>query len=151
MSELTQHHETFTIERVFPNCLDHVWAAWAIPEKKQSWFGGENADSDFRVGGTESKSFENDRGTHTNNTHYFEIQEGERIVFGYSMSMNGVVHTVSLTTVTFTEEDGGTRLSYTEQMCVIPPSDGAVGRTHGWNALLDALGMYLAEGTRANA
>ena len=139
------------IGRVYPNCLEHVWAAWAIPEKKQSWFGGEAGDCDFRVGGTEKKSFENDMGTHTNNTYYFEIKERERIVFGYSMAMNGVVHTASLTTVTFVSENGGTRLSYTEQMCVIPPSDGAEGRTHGWNALLDSLGEYLVEDTQANA
>lgn len=150
MSKIVQHHETFTIERIYPNCVEHVWAAWAIPEKKQSWFGGDIADSDFQVGGTESKTFENDMGTHTNSTYYFEIQEQERIVFGYSMAMNGVVHTVSLTTVTFAKENGGTRLTYTEQMCVIPPSDGAEGRTHGWNALLDALGEYLVADTRAN-
>ncbi len=52
---------------------------------------------------------------------------------------------MSLTTITFTDEKGGTRLDYTEQMCVIPPSDGHKGREHGWNVLLDALGAYLAE------
>jgi hypothetical protein len=45
------------------------------------------------------------------------------------------------------DESGGTRLIYNEQMCVIPPSDGAEGRKHGWTFLLDGLGDYLAEDT----
>lgn len=151
MSTAEQHHDTFLIERIYPNRLEHVWSAWSVPEKKRAWFGGEVGDADFRVGGTETKEFNNEMGRHTNYTCYFEIQELQRIVFAYSMAMNGVIHTVSLTTVTFADHDGGTRLSYTEQMCIIPPSDGAPGRTHGWNALLDSLGEYLLEDTGANS
>ena len=72
-------------------------------------------------------------------------------MFAYSMALNGRIHTVSLATVVFAEADGGTRLTYTEQMCVIPPSDGLEGREHGWNALLTALEAYLVADTRANA
>ena len=147
MTDTAQHHETFTIERVYTNCVEHVWAAWSVAEKKKGWFGDGLSESDFRVGGTEKNEFANNMGTHTNETRYFEIEEGERIVYAYSMAMNGTVHTVSLTTVVFADENGGTRLTYTEQMCVIPPSDGAQGRTHGWNALLDSLGNYLIEDT----
>jgi uncharacterized protein YndB with AHSA1/START domain len=67
------------------------------------------------------------------------------------MAMNGRVHTVSLATITFADENGGTRLGYAEQMCVIPPSDDLKGRQHGWNVLLDALGTYLAEGGSIHA
>ena len=145
MTDVAQQHETFTIERIYPNCREHVWAAWSVAEKKKSWFGDGLSESDFREGGTERNEFANDMGTHTNVTRYFEIKERERIVFAYSMAMNGTIHTVSLTTVAFADHNGGTHLTYTEQMCVIPPSDGAAGRTHGWNSLLDALGSYLAE------
>jgi uncharacterized protein YndB with AHSA1/START domain len=59
-------------------------------------------------------------GEHVNETRYFEIEEGERIVLAYSMAVNARVHTISLTTITFRDESGGTRLKYTEQMCVVP-------------------------------
>ena len=58
---------------------------------------------------------------------------------------------LSQVTVTFEDENGGTRLGYTEQMCVIPPSDGVEGREHGWSALLDGLAGYLATDARQTA
>ena len=148
-----QNHQldSFTIERVYPNCRAHVWSAWSRPEKKAAWFGNRAVDLDFRPGGGERASFSNDMGEHTNDTRYFEIRDEELIVLAYSMAMNGRVHTVSLATVVFMDEGGGTRLRYTEQMCVLPPSDGPDGRAHGWGALLDGLGNYLQADTLANA
>lgn len=151
MTESNHQLDSFTIERIYPNCRAHVWSAWSVPEKKAAWFGSRAMDMDFRVGGGEKTSFRNDMGEHTNDTRYFEILDEQRIVLAYSMAMNGRVHTVSLVTITFEDEGGGTRLRYTEQMCVLPPSDGAAGRTHGWGALLDRLGDYLVEDTAANA
>lgn len=151
MTDEAQQHHTFTIERIYPSCTSEVWAAWSVAEKKNRWFGGGLSESDFRVGGTEKNEFTDDLGTHTNQTIYFEIKELERIVCAYSMALNGTVHSVSLSTVVFTHENGGTRLTYTEQMCVIPPSDGVEGRTQGWNALLDALGAYLRPSSSTGA
>lgn len=151
MTDAQYRHDSFTIERVYPNCRAHVWSAWSVPEKKAKWFGNRAMDMDFRPGGGEQTSFRNDMGEHTNLTRYFEIRDEELIVLSYSMAMNGRVHTVSLTTITLMDEGGGTRLRYTEQMCVLPPSDGAEGRQHGWGALLDGLGKYLEEDTLANA
>ncbi|GGJ64769.1 hypothetical protein CDQ92_01905 [Sphingopyxis bauzanensis] len=90
-------------------------------------------------------------GEHNSEGRYFEIKEGERIVLAYSMAVNGRVHTVSLATILFRDENGGTRLTYTEQMCVIAPSDGVEGRKHGWNALLNGLAGYLEADTRQTA
>lgn len=149
MTRPQQEHRQFTIERIFPNCLDHVWAAWAIPEKKRAWFGEGLVEVDFRPGGAERNAFVSPMGTHTNETRYFEIKDRQRIVFAYSMALDGRVHTVSLATVLFADHGGGTKLTYVEQMCVIPPSDGAEGREHGWSALLDALGRYLVSDTQA--
>jgi uncharacterized protein YndB with AHSA1/START domain len=143
MTDAPHRHDSFTLEQVYPNCRDHVWAAWTVREKKAAWFGDPALEMDFRPGGHERTSFFNEMGRHVNETRYFEILEGERIVLAYSMAVNGRVHTVSLATLVFTDEGGGTRLSYTEQMCVIPPSDGAEGRAQGWGALLAALGDYL--------
>lgn len=148
MAEPAQHHRDFTIERIYPNCRAHVWAAWSIPEKKVAWMGNREMETDFRPGGSEVSRFRSDRGLHENSGRYFEIKDEERIVLAYSMSVDGRVHSVSLVTITFADENGGTRLLYTEQMCVIPPSDSAEGRQHGWTSLLDMLAGYLATDTR---
>lgn len=144
MNDVSIAHDSFTIERLYPNCRDHVWSAWSVPEKKAAWFGSAGHHMDFRVGGSERVSHRDAMGEHVNETRYFEIVEGERIVMAYSMAMNGRVHTVSLATILFADHGGGTRLTYTEQMCVIPPSDGVAGRRHGWGVLLDAVERLLA-------
>jgi uncharacterized protein YndB with AHSA1/START domain len=144
MTPPQQAHETITIERILPHGRDRVWSAWAVMEKKAAWFGHGLTQLEFRPGGAERLTFASDMGTHTNETRYFEIAERQRIVFAYSMAVNGKIHTVSLATVVFADHGAGTRLTYTEQMCVIPPSDGAEGRRNGWQALLKALEDFLA-------
>lgn len=139
-----QHHESFTITREYPHAVDRVWAAWAELDKKKAWFGEGIEHQAFEAGGAERSRFDNEMGEHVNDTRYFEIARNKRIVLAYSMSMNGTVHTVSLATITFAPTSSGTALSYTEQMCIIPPSDGKDGRQHGWNALLTALEDWLA-------
>jgi len=152
MTDKATVHDSFTIERTYPNCREHVWSAWSMPAKKAKWFGGGDHSMDFRVGGAERGSFSDAIGEHVNETRYFEIAEGERIVMAYSMAVNGRVHTVSLATVTLADQGGGTRLTFTEQMCVIPPSDGTEGRRHGWTELLAGLETFLAsDGPRAAA
>lgn len=145
MTAPSHRHDSFTLEQVYPNCRAHVWAAWTVREKKAAWFGDPRMEMDFRPGGFERSSFRQGADLHVNETRYFEVREGERIVLAYSMAMNGRVHTVSLATLVFADENGGTRLSYTEQMCVIPPSDGVEGRRQGWQSLFDGLGAYLRQ------
>lgn len=144
MENKAQYHEEFTIERVYPNVKDEVWAAWSEREKKAEWMGAPTLEMDFRPGGSERSTFREDMGEHVNEGRYFEISQGSRIVLAYSMSLNGRIHTVSLATILFGDEKRSTRLTYTEQMCIIPPSDGLEGRKHGWGVLLDALGARLA-------
>lgn len=151
MSDTVYKHDMLTIERIYPNCREHVWSAWTTLEKKKKWFGDGLKSMEFRPGGLEIGEFETAMGLHRNETRYFEIKDCELIVQAYSMALNGRVHTVSLATIRFCDENGGTRLTYTEQMCVIPPSDGVEGRAHGWRALLDSLGDVLAAETRQTA
>ncbi|MDP3860475.1 MAG: SRPBCC domain-containing protein, partial [Phaeovulum sp.] len=151
MTKAAQTHETFTLDRIYPNCRDHVWACWAEPEKKRSWFGEGVQRMEFRPGGVESGIYHDAMGEHANETRYFEINDRKRIVLAYSMALNGRVHTVSLATIVFKDHNGGTRLTYTEQMCVIPPSDGVEGRKHGWDALLTGLESFLVADTGSRA
>ncbi len=142
-----QDQATFTLERIYPNCRAHVWSAWAVREKKAAWLGNRDLALDFRPGGSERGVFKDQMGEHLNEGRYFEVLDQQRIVMAYAMALNGRVHTVSLATILFADEGGGTRLTYTEQMCVIPPSDGAEGRRHGWTHLLEGLGKHLTEDT----
>lgn len=151
MTHDQQHHDQFTIEKRYPSSLDRVWAAWAVPEKKKAWFGDGLIEIDFREGGKERGAFRDDMGEHTKEATFFEITANARIVYGYSMAMNGRIHTVSLVTILFAEHEGGTLLRHIEQMCVMPPSDGAEGRKHGWGVLLDQLGAYLKAESPAEA
>lgn len=137
------HTDSFVIERMISKCPEHVFSAWSDPEKKRKWFASAKDNDgyvfDFRIGGREYGAFENEMGLHENETRYFEIIDNALIIFAYSMSMNKRIHTVSLVTVTFEDHGGGTKLIYTEQMSVHPPSDGAEGRVHGWQTLLDGM------------
>lgn len=150
MNDASIAQETFTIERIYPNCREHVWSAWSTPGKKAAWFGSSEHSMDFRVGGSERAAHRDTLGEHVNETRYFEIVEGERIVMAYSMALNGRVHTVSLATILLADHGGGTRLIYIEQMCVLPPSDGVAGRRHGWGELLARLeGFLVTDGPQA--
>lgn len=158
---MTPTHERFTLERVIHACPAHVFAAWSDPALKRRWFvepdGPRRAEEDhtldFRVGGTEFGRFVVEdgpgKGVHENRTTFLDIVPGERIVFAYTMAMDGRIHSASLATVTFADEGGGTRLTFTEQIAVLGPSDGAEGRRGGWTHLLSALESSLREGAPA--
>jgi uncharacterized protein YndB with AHSA1/START domain len=140
-------HDRFTLERVYPRCLAHVWAAWSGRERKWAWFGSgalpEDYVLDFRTGGSETARFASPMGTHENRTIYLDIQPERHIAFAYSMALEGRVHSASVATVQFFDEGGGTRLLFTEQIAAIGPSDGVEGRRHGWGELLSGLGRWL--------
>lgn len=103
-------HDTFTIERVYEKCRDHVWSRWSDRAKKNRWMGGGIERMEFAPGGRERSVFRDAMGEHVDETAYFDIVEGRRIV-----------------------------MAYVEQITVPPPSDGVPGRRHGWTALLNAL------------
>ena len=103
---------------------------------------------DFRVGGREHGRFvllakTPAEGEHVNETVFLDIAEGQRIVFAYTMALNGRIHSASLATVRFTEAGAGTRVSYTEQGAFYDKGDGVNGRKAGWTSILDALARQL--------
>ena len=148
-------HDAFTLVRDMAACPAHVFAIWSDPARKKRWFVDSDGpewterayDLDFRVGGHEHGRFElaegPGKGVHENRTHYLDIVPDERIVFAYTMALDGRIHSASLATVTFEDAAGGTRLTYHEQIASFPPSDGAAGRTHGWSHLLNAMTKQL--------
>ncbi len=148
---MTISHDVFTLERTIAATPANVFRAWAETDLKRAWFvdsdGPEwatNAYSlDFRVGGHESGAFEltegPGKGLHENATTFLDIEENARIVFAYTMAMNGRRHSASLATVTFEPVEAGCRLSYTEQGAFFDGSDGVAMRRGGWEHLLGAL------------
>ncbi|MCA8878872.1 MAG: SRPBCC family protein [Rhodobacteraceae bacterium] len=156
-------HDSFTIERRLAACPAHVWAAWSDPDLKRRWFVDSDGPDwqtaeysvDFRVGGGETGRFVLSSGPgageHANVTHYLDIVPRTRIVFAYTMALDGRIHSASLATVRLEESGGGTILTFTEQGAYFAPSDGATGRRAGWEALLTALERILKTTTRSAA
>jgi uncharacterized protein YndB with AHSA1/START domain len=132
-----------------------VYAAWATTEAKATWFGCDpNCETldyslDFRPGGREQGSFRFGGGSvHTNETVYLDIVPDQRIVFAYTIALDGVRISASLTTVEIEPKGKRTRLLLTEQAAFLDGYDKPEMRQSGWGSLLDALGARL---TRASA
>ncbi|HLU82424.1 MAG TPA: SRPBCC domain-containing protein [Trueperaceae bacterium] len=153
----TTVHDSFTVARSYRSSLEKVYQAFVDPTIKRSWYAegpGFIVDSyslDFRVGGKETGAFRVDNPDFKseeirNDTYYFDIVEGERIVYGYSMSNAGRPFSASLSTITFEREgDGGTRLTLHEQITFFEGSDGVAMRTTGTRQLLEQLAAELGE------
>lgn len=152
-------HESFTIERRYRASIDDVWQAFADPAIKRRWFaegdGFEVLDYglEFRVGGREHGRFRVvdapvPLGVISNETRYFDIQAKQRIASAYSMSNDGVPFSVSLVTITFAPDAGGTRLTFCETATFFEGADGRAMRESGTRSLLEALAKELGEESR---
>jgi uncharacterized protein YndB with AHSA1/START domain len=144
-------HATFRIERVYPVPLAKVWDALTQSEAKSQWFGGPpgkfellERHMDVRAGGRERLKGRWQDGTVTTfDARYFDVVTHERLVYVYDMLRNERKLSVSLATVEFTEIDGKTRLTVTEQGAFLDGYDDAGSREEGTGHLLDALGTSL--------
>jgi uncharacterized protein YndB with AHSA1/START domain len=149
-------HESFTIERRYESSAARVFAAFSDPAQKKRWFAegpGSSLDEyslDFRVGGREFSRFRVDSPEFsseaiTNDTYYFDIMDGQRIIFGYSMANMGTPFSASLTTITFEPAGDGTKLTHTEQVAFLDGSDGLMMREAGSRMLYERLAEFLGE------
>lgn len=137
-------HHSFTITRTYPYTPAQVFSAWADPEKKKLWFGvsedfsDTHAVYDFRVGGREHNSATHNSGVrHTFDSEYTNIVQDERIVYTYSMTLNEVPLSTSLTCVTFAPVEGGTILEFTEHGVFFDGADAGTNREIGTASILD--------------
>lgn len=158
----TPPHATFTVERSYRSSPARVFGAFSDAASKRTWFAEgptfelDEYTLDFRVGGREFSSFRVsnpgfESAAITNDTYYFDISEGQRIVFGYSMANVGVPFSVSLTTITLTPSGSGTMLTHSETVQFLDGSDGLRMREWGTRSLYEHLARHLGEKFDAEA
>jgi uncharacterized protein YndB with AHSA1/START domain len=143
-------HRNFRLERIYPVPPARVFAAWADPEIKIRWFGGpsgwkeEVRTHDFRVGSGEEVT-----GVHASGVRskfvcrYHSIATDAHIVYVYDMEVGDQPMSTSLATVEFVAVEGGTRMTYSEQIAFVDGKDGGDSREQGTNWLLDKIGETL--------
>jgi uncharacterized protein YndB with AHSA1/START domain len=157
MSSTPIPHGSFVIERRYPTPLERVWKAWIDPALKARWFIGPpswtlvSRTLDVRVGGEETL-----KGKHAGppptetlfTARYHQVVMLERLVYVYDMHLNGNHHSLSLATVEFERDGGGTKQRFTEQVAFLdgtPSAKGVPSREMGTALHLDRL-MQLIEG-----
>jgi len=149
---MTIARHDFTITRTYPHPPADVFAMFADPEKKSMWFGNHkdfttsNDAWDFRVGGRELAASNHGNGITTSfDATYADIVDGERIVYTYTMTLNGAPLSGSATCVTFEPVEGGTLMTFTEHGIHLDGPTGGQSREHGTNILADSIGRSLGE------
>ena len=150
-------HRTFSVERRYPSPPARVFAAFADRATKRRWFvEGEGwaideFTMDFRVGGRETARYRFRGGPPAgNDTVYLDIVPDRRIVFAYTMTLNGNRFSSSQATVELlpTEngtQEKGTHLIFTEQGAYFEGADGPAIREEGWSVLLNQLPTVLED------
>lgn len=144
MSERFVKHGTFVIEKTYPAARWRVYEALADAEAKARWFTKPEV-FEFRVGGREySSGVLPDGAVMAFEATYQEIVPRERVVYTYSMDMNAIRISVSITTIELLDAaDGGTKLIFTEQGAFFDGHDTMEIREHGTRELLGMLGQSL--------
>ncbi|MBB3691842.1 SRPBCC domain-containing protein [Sphingomonas sp. BK580] len=147
---------SFTIERRYPATPARVFAAFADPSLKKSWFAASDTHeveaftSDFRVGGAERLTYRFGattpfpRALLTSEGVFHDIVDQERIVTSSRMSIEGTAISVALEMIEIVDDGAGTCVTCTFQGIFFEGSDGATMREQGWHVLLDRLGASLA-------
>jgi uncharacterized protein YndB with AHSA1/START domain len=157
MDEQSVIHNTFVIERSFPQSPERVFAAFADSAKKRRWFAeGEKHDveefqMDFRVGGTELHRYRFKDGTPfpgvelKNEWLYQEIVPNRLVVSANAMDLGGKRISASLVTIELLPTETGTDLICTHQGAFFEGSGGPEMREAGWRYLFDRLAAELAK------
>jgi uncharacterized protein YndB with AHSA1/START domain len=145
MTDHSVKHSTFTLERSYAASPATVFAAWSDRDTKATWFAAEDGrySLDFRVGGTESVHGHSG-GDLVARSEYHDIVPDERIVYSTALFTDGVLATMSLTTVQFANDGDGTRLVLTEQGTFLDDREQPGWREQGTGDWLDALGRQVA-------
>jgi uncharacterized protein YndB with AHSA1/START domain len=149
-------HNTFVIERNFPQLPARVFSAFAQPALKRRWYAEGDHEiqefhMDFRLGGSEQFQYRFKEGhpiagaVIANESVYQDIEADKRIVMTTKMSLNGKTIVVMLATFEFVPAEKGTDVILTHQGTYIDWPDGVRMIEVGWNGLIDRLHKELAQ------
>jgi uncharacterized protein YndB with AHSA1/START domain len=146
-------HGSFTIERTYPGVTpQRVFEAFATEKGKDAWFSGPDErwdiverKLDFRVGGRERLVGQWKAGMRTEfDATYWDIAPGERIIYAYSMHLDGRKISVSLATFEFKPAPGGgAHFKMHEQGAFLDGYDDNGSREEGSREIVEKLSRYL--------
>lgn len=146
-------HSRFTLDRILPGSPVHAFRFWSGPTLKNLWAGchpdwtEREIRHDFRVGGHDFSRLADPAGVeHEVDIAYLDILVPERIVYAYSMRVNGKLLSASLVTLLFRFHDRGSLMRYDEHLLMLD-GDGAgreIGTGHGFDRLEAAMAETLA-------
>ena len=148
MTERSIAHGTFTVERTYKHPPSTVFGAWANPANKRQWFGTPEEGTpehifEFKVGGREFNEGKMGNDLYSFDVTYQDIIEDNRIIYTYSMKLNGERISVSVATVELTPASGGTRMVVREDGAFLDGLDTVKQREEGTNYIIDQLGAWL--------
>lgn len=150
--------KSIVLHRVFDAPAELLFELFTRPEHLNRWWGPEaftarGAEVDLRVGGAWKVIMCNDQfGDSWVAGEYREIDPPKKLVFTCNaLAPDGSILIEGLTTVTFEDDAGKTRLTLTASATApafMSPALG--GMEEGWNQQIDKLGRYAArEGSAA--
>jgi uncharacterized protein YndB with AHSA1/START domain len=149
-------HDTFTLERRYPNGPEAVFAALSDPARKARWYaaghhGGDSFEMDFRVGGEEASRYTMDEKTPfpgtvlASDSRFLDIVPGQRVVMAQLMTLGERRISAALITFEIAADGRGARLTLTHQAAFFEGSGGPEMRKDGWEQLLSGLDKLMAE------
>ena len=149
-------HNTFVIERNFPQRPSRVFSAFSQPALKRRWYAEGDHEivdfhMDFRLGGTERFRYRFKAGHPiagseiANESTYQEISDDKRIVMTTRMALNGKPIVVMIATFEFVSNGSGTDLILTHQGAYMEWPDGVKMIEMGWKNLIERLHEELAQ------
>ena len=147
-------HDTFVIERRYPQPRERLYAPLSDPDLKKLWYAVERTgvmkfEMDFRAGGAERQQYTLGEDSPfpgaliENDGRFEDIVPEERIVLTSTSTFAGNRISTALITYELADDGDGTKLTLTHQAAFYEGSDGPQMRRDGWEALLDTLGRTL--------
>jgi uncharacterized protein YndB with AHSA1/START domain len=154
LTEMKTGNRTLVMTRVFDAPREVVFKAWTEVARLKRWWGPKGftnpvCEVDVRPGGAMRIHMRGPDGVIYPMTGvYHEIAEPERLVFAASaLDAKGDPLFEQLTTVTFTEEDGKTKLTVQASFSKVTPEAARplAGAEMGWSMSLDRLAELLRD------
>ena len=157
MTNQSAIHNTFIVERNYPQAPERVFSALSDPAKKRRWHGDggktevEHFEMDFRTGGVERIQLRFNQDSPfpgvplVNDGIYNDIVPNERVVTSSTMTIGEKHVSVALITFELRANGSGTDLILTHQAVFFEGSGGPEMREAGWRDLLERMAGELGD------